>query len=175
MIDLSFKDDLREGFAFALNGGAILTIPVMYLPSFSFVVRNIGNAKFYALKNIMSTNPPGVPNTLLQTYDAGYGMYIIISRQLKMRFAFDYRDLLNVYENHWSKHIHSGFELNIGKNKIPFLQLRTGVNQLRWTFGLSLKSKNNTFDFAFYGVELGNSLRERADNRYVLRYVVSLY
>lgn len=175
MIDLSFREDLSEGFAFAIDGGAILTMPVRYLPSFSLVVRNIGNSKFYSFKNIMNPDATGVPNTILQTYDVGYGMYIIISDQLKMRYAFDYRDILDAYNNHWSKHIHTGAELSIGKSKIPFMQIRTGVNQLRWTFGLSLKSKNNTFDFAFYGEELGNSLRERGDNRYVFRYVISLY
>lgn len=175
MVDMSFKDELREGFALAVDAGATLTLPVRYLPSFTLVARNIGDTKFYDVKNIMSSNPPGVPDTLLQTLDLGFGCYIIISSELKLKYALDYRDILDEYQNHWSKHLHTGAELAYGKGKNPYLKLRAGVNQLRPTAGFSLSSKNNTLDFAFYGVEMGNSLLEQSDYRYVLRYIISLY
>jgi len=174
MVNLSFHDDLKEGFALAVDAGIILTAPIMYLPSLALVARNIGNSKFYYYKNIMSSSSDSVPDTILQTYDLAYGMYFILLNDTKLRFAFDYRDILNNYNKHWSQHIHTGAELSFFKSQIPFLQIRTGFSQLRWSLGFGLKSKTNGFDFAFYAKELGNSLREKSDYRYISRYVFNL-
>lgn len=170
--NLDYSEYISAGAGFNFTGGVTLTFPFRYLPSFSFVARNIGNTNYTQTPMIDFGKKRDVPQKPM-TFDVGSLWTVYLGKYLETRYAFEYRDLTHEFEP--SSRMR---RLNIGTEFILFdlIRLRAGMSRGYWTFGFGLQTRKGSLDFAAYADEKENmGLRSGKEQRYSLQYSWNLF
>lgn len=155
-----------EGVGLANDVGLILTAPWDLLPTFSAVVRDVGNTSFTQNYDVR-LKTPGRPAMQKQDVDVALAIFPIHTNRLRSSWTVEYRGLLTGNdEPDKAKLMHSGFEFNFG----DVFFLRGGYNQRYWTGGFEIASERYQFQFASHGEEIGTVDAPREDRRYTFKF-----
>jgi hypothetical protein len=166
-LDYNTYEDAGSGLV--LTGGATLTLPFAYLPSFSVVARNLGDSKFSAPPVANFGVGRSVPIQYM-TFDFGTSMTIYLAKRAELKLAFDYHDLTNRLAGTRFRHVFAGTEIIF----FDLLKLRAGLMHGYPTFGLGFTPKKASLELAVYSEEKDDKLRGSAEARYVLQYTYSI-
>jgi hypothetical protein len=160
-------DNARDGLGFALDGGALLTMPWTGLPTLGFVARNIGGTSFSSPQMFPLGSAEAERHEIIKmTYDSGMSFTPKVGQKDTLAFSVDYRDVLNVTGVSELRHFNAGMEFGFMKT----IYFRGGFSQGYWTAGFGLNSKIGSFDLGTYGEELDPTAFDAVENRrYSLR------
>jgi len=160
--DLSFTNGILEGVGIRHTVGTTLTLPVAHVPSFSAVVRDVGNTKYFG---------GSLNRTQKMSLDVGMGHLTYVGKAIDFRWGVDFRDVMNQTKTNRMRRIFSGAELKL----FQAMSLRAGFGQGSLSAGFGVKLKRINVDFSWYSAEMGNRLRDDVDSRYVLQFTWSLF
>lgn len=158
-------DELMErldnrGLGYSLDVGAMFTVDSPVKPTFTLVMKDLGNTKFSLDTGIK--NPPTDYSNLMGALSFEMEIPgITITPVLQMNH------LDSDEEIHIGKKIHMGVEF-----ALPGLDLRAGLHQGYYTAGVGLNLGIIMLDVATYGVELGEYPGQQEDRRYVLELTI---
>lgn len=167
---LDFKQFIQSGAGWAHTAGATLTFPVRYLPSFSFVARNIWNTRFDKPQLVKFGDGSTVPD-MPMTYDLAAGATFYLGKNLEFHPEIDYRDGLNALNGDQLRHVFGGFELGVFET----VKLRAGMAHGYLSFGFGIATRKASIDFAVYADEKDDGLRQNMDTRYAIQYTWGLF
>jgi len=163
---LSISSMASEGVGVASDVGMIITVPVVWLPTISGVIRDTGDTR-YTLRKGMFTNSATRPAPTSQTIDAAFALFPIHGKSTRSSFTAEYKDVMNVAEEKDAmRRVHVGYELNIG----DAFFIRGGMNQRYWTAGLELAVGNYQLQLGSYGEDIGVDKTPVEDRRYIGKF-----
>ncbi len=169
-----------EGFGIASDMGAIVTLPVEYLPTFAAVWRDIGTTRYdinHGSQYSTTNRPASTPSTV----DVGMSISPILSPGVRLVLAAQLSDIFqnveppSIYESpSIVRRLHAGFELNFDDHMF----IRGGYNQGYWTAGFEMDVGNSQLQLASYGEEIasvpligsGQTYTPIQDRRFVVEY-----
>ncbi len=159
---LSHSNGIYEGIAVRNTAGLTLTLPYAHLPSFSFVARDIGNARYHG---------GGLREVRKMTFDGGVSYSTYFSRWLEMMLTADYRDITNqLGTGSRMRRLFTGTEIRVGKA----VSLRGGYAQGYPAAGLGFRMNRLKMDLSYYKDERGDRLRDDGDDTFALQITWSL-
>lgn len=163
---LAYKDIGSEGTGLSLDVGLILTAPIVFLPTLSAVLRDVGGTSFDKMDGLrLQTSTQ--PETVKQDMDVGMALFPIHGKHIRSSWTIEYRGVFTAAdETDSAKRIHSGIELNI--RDVFFI--RAGYNQRYITGGIELASENFQWQITSYGEEIGQSSSPKEDRRTVFKF-----
>ena len=158
-----------EGMGISATAGLILTAPVMWLPTVSAVVQDVGGTSFTLSDGLFNQVGDRRPNPVTQKIDAGIGFSPIIGKHVRMSLTGEVHDLTNMSEQQdKAKLYHAGAELNFA----DFFFLRGGMNQRYYTAGAEFATQQFQLQVASYGEEVGVYPAKKEDRRYVFKFTM---
>ena len=158
---LSVSDgSYQKGNAFIGTLGGKLTLPIVFLPTFSATLHNAFDQEF---KNGGSA---GVPEQIKPSVDVGFSITPQIGNNSRIHIEMNYKDLSKEFDNvAASRRFLMGMELDL--SRIFFI--RAGYGDGFGSFGLGVKSKKIEFDITTYAVDTTSaSFRGKEDRRFAL-------
>ena len=159
---VGFLKDAGEGMGIGLDSGALLTIPMIALPTFGFVARNVGDTSFPSSAPFgQGTGNVTRREKIKMTYDAGASITPRFGKKSQMVFAADYRDIQDKMGVDTKRRINLGFELGIQRR----VYFRAGLGRGYWTAGIGLASESGTLDISTYSEELHSVDFRRVEDR----------
>lgn len=159
-VALNIDNSYKKGNGFFITSGVKLTIPVVFLPTFSATVHNSSAQKF------QNARGAGAPDTIKQSIDVGFSVTPQISNASRLHFEINYKDLGGAFSNvSTTRKILAGMELDIAR----VFFVRIGYGDGFGSAGLGVKSKKLEFDLTTYAVDTtAGSFRGREDRRFAL-------
>ncbi|MBC7426968.1 MAG: hypothetical protein H7336_00055 [Bacteriovorax sp.] len=154
------SNSYQKGNAFISTAGGKITLPIVFLPTFSATLHNALKQDF---KNGGSV---GVPAAIKQSIDVGFSVTPQIGNSSRIHFEVDYKDLSNQFSDvAASRKLLLGMELDL--SRIFFI--RAGYGDGFGSFGLGVKSQKIEFDITTYAVDTTSaSFRGHEDRRFAL-------
>ncbi len=153
----------------AKTGGITVSLPFKYLPSFSFVARNIGGTSFSrAPIGTAGSSADSIP-TQKMTYDFGSSLTYYVSGQIESKFELDYRDVTNRNKGSRMQRVFSGVEFSL----FHYIQLRAGYMHGYPTAGFGIGNQRGSVNISWYSDEMEERLRSFRDQKFVLQYTRS--
>ena len=150
----------NKGNAFIGTAGAKLTLPIVFLPTFSVTMHNAFKQDF---KNGRGA---GVPETIKQSVDVGFSITPQMGTGSRIHFEVNYKDISKEFPNvSAARKFLFGAEIDI--SRVFFI--RAGYGDAFGSFGLGVKSKKLEFDITTYAVDTSSAkIRGSEDRRFVL-------
>jgi hypothetical protein len=149
----------NSGTALILTGGARLTLPMVFLPTFSAVFHNLQGSQF-----------GGGTTEINKSIDFGASITPQMGKSVRVHLEVNVKDFTNTYsEVALMNKILIGTELDINRKFF----LRTGYGNSQLSFGIGIKTKRLEFDLTSYAAELSMptgsiiAFPEILDRRYV--------
>jgi hypothetical protein len=165
--NLSYTNGINEGSALASQVGAMVTMPVFYLPNVSMVMRDIGNARFQTATLLKRSNgSPGAPPNSPMTMDLAFHIEPRLGRKIKSHFVFEDRDVMNRSSVPLMSRAAFGSEITFNY----FFSLRFGYSGKYYHAGFGLKRERADINFAYYNEEVGTSSKKKKETVYLLQY-----
>ncbi|MBI3556528.1 MAG: hypothetical protein HY074_09720 [Deltaproteobacteria bacterium] len=168
---VAFAPNVNSMSALVFTGGTTITIPVRFLPSFSLVGRNLGNAKYSSAPVLVKFGDGRTAFTDPMMFDWGSSMTFILARRLEMKLSLDYHDLTNKLDGGRFRHVFTGTELIA----YDILKLRAGLAHGYPSFGVGINTRRASLDFTAYADEMDDRLRGAKEQRYVFQYTWELF
>lgn len=156
------NSDYRVGNSVQVTGGARLTLPYTYLPTFSAVLRNATNSQFTKTKD--SDDYGGVPNRIKQTVDLGVSVTPQIGQASRIHLEVNLKDFNNAYDTDFKRRLAAGMELDIARK----IFIRGGYGDGWGSGGIGVKLRRMTLDLTTYAIDRSrDGFREKEDRRWV--------
>jgi hypothetical protein len=154
------SNSYKKGNAFISTAGTKLTLPFVFLPTFSATVHNAFNQEF------QHGSVAGVPDKIQQSVDVGFSITPQISTASRIHLEIDYKDLGAAYSGYsTTRKLLIGAELDF--SRVFFF--RIGYGDGFGSAGLGVKSRKLEFDLTTYAVDTSsNSWRGHEDRRFAL-------
>ena len=157
-INISHSQDYKEGRGLQVVGGARLTLPFTYIPTFSAVLRNATN------KGWESVGDGGAPEKIKQTVDVGFSITPQIGKITRLHMEVNLKDLNNAYDTDIKRRTGAGMELDINRR----LFLRAGYGDGFGSGGIGVRTRTFVLDLTTYAVDRSrDGFREDEDRRWV--------
>lgn len=165
--NLSIDSIGAEGLGIGTDGGMLLALPIVWLPTLGVAYRDMGRTSF-TMREGMFFNTSSRPESVPETIDVGLAVYPILGDRAHSTWTIEYRDVLNKSEPTASmmRRLHGGAEFNFA----DAFFLRAGMNQGYWTAGMELSIINYQFQIAAYGEDVGPPGTPKEDRRYVMKF-----
>jgi hypothetical protein len=164
--DVSLASYATEGIGLGYDAALTLTAPIVWLPTLTAVVRDIGGTRFDYQKNFRMTATER-PKIAEQDVDVGFAVSPIHSPQVRSMIGFEYKRAQAASKSQdQQRFMHLGYELNL----YDTLFFRLGMNQRYITGGLEFAREFNQFQLATYGEEIGTETRPQEDRRWVIKW-----
>lgn len=150
----------KKGNAFIATAGGKITLPIVFLPTFSATLHNAFDQEFKHGSNA------GVPDQIKSSVDVGFSVTPQISNNSRIHLEVNYKDLSKEFKNvSASRKFLLGMELDI--SRVFFI--RAGYGDGFGSFGLGVKSKKLEFDLTTYAVDTSSAkFRGEEDRRFAL-------
>jgi len=163
---LDIASNASEGAAVGADIGLNLTAPVVWLPTLSAVVRDVGGTRFSAGSGLrMST--ANRPNAMKQDVDVALAVFPIHSQDSRSVFTAEYRKIGEAATaTDKTRYSHLGYEYNYGDTYF----FRMGMNQKYWTTGFEIASEYTQFQIAYYGEDIGSDGDSEEQRRLVMKF-----
>jgi hypothetical protein len=165
----SFMSGLSEGKALSHNASVNFVFPFTYLPTFSILARNIGNA-VYSTGSLLprAKSPSGAPSTEEMAVDAAFNCTVKITGTMKADFYLQYKDLTNSISVPVLEKVNFGTELVLSRN----VGLRFGLTSTQISGGIGYRSESAEINLAYYNDPNPFKTPTYWDTRYALQYKV---
>jgi len=150
----------KKGRAFISTAGAKITLPVVFLPTFSATIHNAFDQEFKDARGA------GAPDTIKQSVDIGFSVTPQMGKGSRIHFEINYKDLTKEFSNVSSKRkFLVGAEIDLAR----LFFIRAGYGDAFGSFGLGVKTKKLEFDLTTYAVDTTtDKIRGSEDRRFVL-------
>lgn len=150
----------KKGRAFISTAGAKLTLPIVFLPTFSATMHNAFGQEFGSARGA------GAPDKIKQSIDVGFSVTPQIGTGSRIHFEINYKDLSQQFSNVSStRRFLLGAEIDL--SRVFFI--RAGYGDAFGSFGLGVKTKKLEFDITTYAVDTTtDKIRGSEDRRFVL-------
>ncbi len=154
------SNSYKYGNAFISTAGAKITLPIVFLPTFSANLHNALKQDFGRARGA------GAPDPIRQSMDVGFSVSPQIGNASRIHLEVNYKDLSNEFsEVSASRKILLGMELDF--SRVFFM--RFGYGDGFGSFGLGVKTKKLEFDLTTYAVDTTSaSFRGHEDRRFAL-------
>lgn len=154
--------DHNFGSAIIMTGGAKLTLPVTFLPTFSIVSHNLGQQPF------SSGRGAGVPDPIRNTIDLGFSVTPQIGKKTRVHLEANLKDSTLQYSDvGTARRLTLGMELDF--SRIFFMRL--GYGDGFGSGGIGIRTKKLEFDLTTYAVDTTTSeYRGEEDRRFVIGF-----
>ena len=150
-----------EGTGIGFDGGLLLQLPWVFLPTLGAVVRDIGGITFDK-QDGFRLRTSARPDPVKQSIDVAIAIFPIHSNSVRSVWTLEYSDVANSRnDTDQAKRIHFGLEIN--SRDIFFLRL--GYNQRYATAGFEIASERVQWQVSSYGEEIGTAAVPREDRR----------
>ena len=153
------SDEYNKGSALIVTSGARLTVPFIFLPTFSLKLNNSSSSKF-------SESGAGRPDKIRSSLDVGFSLTPQIGRSTRLHFELNLKDVTNKDDDvSGSRKTGVGLELDFRRRFF----LRLGYGDGFGSAGLGIKSRRLEVDLTTYAVDsTSNDFRGKEDRRFVL-------
>lgn len=150
----------KKGRAFISTAGAKITLPIVFLPTFSMTMHNAFDQDFG------SPRGAGAPDKIKRSVDVGFSITPQMGNASRFHFEINYKDLSKEFKDVSSKRrILVGAEIDF--SRIFFI--RAGYGDAFGSFGLGIKTNKLEFDITTYAVDTTtDKIRGSEDRRFVL-------
>lgn len=149
-----------NGTAAAVDLGVSFTSPTQMLPTFSVLVKDLGDTSFTLGKGMRDDYLTiGDPAKIPMEMDVAVALFPIWSNSIRGSFTVEYDNALE--SGKAEKKLHAGFECNIADRFF----LRGGWNRGYFTTGIEYATTRLQFQFAYYGEEIGTDDNPIKDDR----------
>ncbi len=154
------KEDYSRATMTHVTASTRVTFPVRYLPTFSVVSRNAGDASWG------SEDLAGAPEEIPQTTDISASITPILSKGSRIHIEIGRKDLGNKYENVPNERkLQGGIEWNYRRS----IFVRAGYGDGWGSGGIGIRTRNVAFDLSTYAVEASeDGFREDEDRRFAI-------
>ena len=150
----------KKGNAFIATAGGKITLPIVFLPTFSATLHNAFDQEF---KNGRAA---GVPDQIKPSVDVGFSITPQLGNSSRLHLEVNYKDLSKEFDNvSASRKILLGMELDF--SRVFFI--RAGYGDGYGSFGLGMRSRKVEFDITTYAVDSStDKFRGEEDRRFAL-------
>lgn len=150
----------NNGSSFVVTGGAKLTLPFTFLPTFAITIHNLGDTHFS--KDSTGAAPAKIP----RSYDVGFSLTPQIGTSTRIHLEVNYKDLGQEYNDiSANRKVVFGAELDF--SRVFFFRL--GYGDGFGSAGLGIKSRKLEFDLTTYAVDTTtSSFRGHEDRRFAM-------
>lgn len=165
---LDLKDIASEGNALAFDSGLMIQMPVLFLPTVSILVKDIGNTRFSSSQGMRLTTT-ALPDDVPQTVDAALSFMPIHGSSRRSVVSVEYKDVTKGYDqNFLTRQLGVGFETTWN----DIFSVRAGLHQGYWSAGLEISSEYWSWQLASYGEEVGIESQKKEDRRLNTKFTV---
>ncbi len=159
---VTFSEDNHpyyKGSAIVVTGGARLTLPISFLPTFAATLHNASGVSF-------TGRAAGAPTSIPQSMDVAFSLTPQLGNSTRIHLEADYKDLSEKFANvAATRQLLLGLELDI----LRVFFFRLGYGDGFGSAGLGVKSRGLEFDFTTYAVDTTSSaFRGSEDRRFVI-------
>ncbi|MCB9072938.1 MAG: hypothetical protein H6623_04885 [Bdellovibrionaceae bacterium] len=164
---LNIKNLASQGTGLAVDAGASFTSPTDWLPTLSFLLKDIGDTSFTLGNGLRGSSYSGLgdPSKIPMTADVALALFPIWSNATRGTFTIEYDDVLN--KGKTEKKIHAGVEINLADRFF----LRGGWNRGYPTVGFEYAATYFQLQLAYYGEEIGTDSTPIRDDRVSIKTV----
>lgn len=155
-----------EGVGFGSDAGIILSAPIVWLPTLSAVVRDIGSTPFTGGSGVRLTTSSR-PAPIEQDIDVGLALFPIHGNRTRSQFSIQMDKLKEAsLATDKTRYYHLGYEFNYA----DMIFLRAGMNQKYWTAGAEFASEHIQLQIGSYGEDVGTDGSSIEDRRYMAKF-----
>jgi len=163
--DSEIASEMKEGAAFGIDVGTIITIPYNWLPTIGFVWKDVMDTRFTASR-LLNGSATGTPDAIPSSFNVAFSLHPIIARRLKSTFAVELKHLERG-DLPIAKKLHFGFQIEDERT----FYLWAGLHQLVMPcFGFAYRVRGGHLEIGTSAADIGN---EMVDRRFFLRYTIA--
>lgn len=152
------SDQYRKGTMLLVNGGAKLTLPIVFLPTFAATLHNATSQPF------ADKGGPQELDKIRQTIDAGFSLTPIVGRNTRVHLEANIKDYGDKYGVDSDRRFAGGIELDFNRT----FYIRGGYGDGYGSGGIGLNTRMLQIDLSTYAAKTKwNSGTEFVDRRYV--------
>jgi hypothetical protein len=150
----------KKGNAFISTAGGKITLPIVFLPTFSATLHNAFNQDF------QNARGAGAPDKIKSSLDVGFSVTPQVGTNSRLHFEVNYKDVMNKYTDvSTTRKILAGMELDFAR--VFFIRL--GYGDGFGSFGIGARTKKVEFDVTTYAVDTtASTIRGKEDRRFAL-------
>jgi hypothetical protein len=151
--------DYKSGKSLQLTAGTRLTLPFVFIPTISAVLRNATNNDWENVGDF------GGPEDIKQTVDLGFSITPQIGKISRLHLEANLKDVGNAYDTDVKRRMAAGVELDIRRR----IFIRAGYGDGWGSAGLGVRSRTFIFDLTTYAIDRSqDGFREQEDRRWVI-------
>lgn len=163
--DTAIASQMREGSAFGIDAGTIITLPYNWLPTIGFVAKDIMDTRFTE-SHILNSSSTGTPDDIAASYNVAFSLHPFVARRLKSIFAIELKHIERS-DLPITKKLHFGIQLEDEKT----FYVWAGLHQTFMPcFGFAYRVKGGHLEVGTNAVDIGNDM---SDRRFYLRYTIA--
>ncbi|MBL7665252.1 MAG: hypothetical protein JNM93_08970 [Bacteriovoracaceae bacterium] len=148
-----------KGGATIMTAGTKLTLPIMWLPTFSAVLRNAAAQKF------SNASGAGAPDDIEQTVDLGFSLTPQFGRSVRVHLEANVKDVKDKYDVRFERRAMAGMEIDFSR----IFYIRAGYGDGYGSGGIGFRTDSFYYDLTTYATEATpNNFRAIEDRRWVL-------
>lgn len=157
-----------EGVGIGYDVGIILSAPIVWLPSISAVMRDVGGTPFTAGSGVRMKTA-NRPNTIEQDIDVAFSLFPIHGNKTRSQFSIQMDKIKEAgLAQDRTRYYHVGYEFNYG----DMIFVRAGMNQKYITGGLEFETEHMQFQVGTYGEDVGTDGASVEDRRYIGKFSI---
>lgn len=167
---MGLDQNASEGFGVGSDAGLIFAVPIVWIPTFSVVARDIGGTAFTAGSGLRMKSTTGEPPApMAQDFDVAVAVFPIHGNKSRSSFTLEYDKISAAASaQDKSRYYHAGYEFNYA----DAFFVRAGMNQRYWTAGVEFASEHTQIQLTSYGADVGPDGTPEEDRRYVLKFAI---
>lgn len=151
--------DYKNGKSLQITGGARLTLPYKFLPTFAAVLRNATNSEF------TPSDSGSAPDRIKQSIDLGVSITPQIGKITRLHLEGNLKDANNSYDTDIKRRMAAGMELDFNRR----LFFRLGYGDGWGSGGIGVRNRIFIFDLTTYAIDRSlDGFRKQEDRRWVL-------
>ncbi len=153
----------KKGIGSIITGGAKLTLPISYLPTFAITAHNMGGRHF-----TMNVRGAGAPDPIKSSIDVGFSLTPQVGQSTRIHLEANYKDFTGKFPGvSTTRKIIFGMELDFARTFF----MRLGYGDGFGSAGLGIKSRKLEFDLTTYAVDTTSaSFRGKEDRRFSMTF-----
>lgn len=166
---LAISSFATEGMGLSADVGLSFAAPWKYLPTLTFLVRDVGGTSFTFGDGAFGNANNGTPQFQAQSVDAAFALFPIYGKYSRGVFTVEYTGIDNTenVEDHIDR-LHIGTEINL----FDAYFLRLGYHEGDWTAGFEYATGILQWQLATYSEEINLGSYSERDRQGILKLAI---